>query len=86
MGQTKAINGIMRFGDFSVKYDFSVGGVHKNEVGLTMKFNRAEPEPQEVFIAAIHLLHYLALDFGLKIETDEKPKLPPDLEHNKDKH
>lgn len=75
MGQP--VSGSFKFKETTVDYNFQIMGPQKNECFFRMKFNRVPLDAEIVFAAGLHLMHYLANDFGFRLDiTAHQPQLP----------
>lgn len=71
----KTLSGSFRMNDLTISYDFQLMGNLGNDVIFRMKFNKTNVDPTIMFIAGLMLMHFLANDFGCRIDISEVPKL-----------
>lgn len=71
----RRLKGNFKLNDLMIDYDFELMGKDNNDAIFRMKFNHTSVDPAVMFIAGIMLMHYLANDFGCRIDISQVPKL-----------
>lgn len=71
----RSVKGSFKLNELMVDYDFQLIGKDNNDAIFRMKFNNTQVDPTTMFISGLMLMHYLANDFGVRIDISEVPKL-----------
>jgi hypothetical protein len=72
-----ACRGKLNINDMWIDYDFAVKGPQNGEVQINLKFRKVPVEPHFAFLALLYATHYIANDFGFRLDLQkDKPDLP----------